>query len=167
MKRLLSIILPILFISFLHAHADNLKNIPQTVKQPDGTIFHCLGSGDEFYHYLHDENGFTIVMNPADGYFYYGIRDGEEVIPSVHKVNSIDPQTIGLKAFARISRRLYLERKEAFLAPLRMKGMTGAPTTGYVNQLSVYISFADDSIFSRSRESFFDEIGRASCRERV
>ncbi|MBT4408896.1 MAG: M6 family metalloprotease domain-containing protein [Bacteroidetes bacterium] len=168
MKRLLSIILPILFISFLHAHADNLKNIPQTVKQPDGTIFHCLGSGDEFYHYLHDENGFTIVMNPADGYFYYGIRDGEEVIPSVHKVNSIDPQTIGLKAFARISRRLYLERKEAFLAPLRMKGMTGAPTTGYVNQLSVYISFADDSIFSRSRESFFDAysaMGEPSLRD--
>ena len=44
---------------------------PVTVEQPDGTVLELLASGDEFYNYLHDEDGFTIVQNPRTGYFVY------------------------------------------------------------------------------------------------
>ncbi len=155
MKRILAFCLSVILIGSL-SFADNLKNIPQKVTQPDGSVFHCLGSGDEFYHYLHDENGFTIVMNPEDGYFYYGKRVGEEVVPSRYRVNSVDPVSVGLSAYARISERLYRERKDEFMAPLRTKGLTDAPTTGQVNQLSIYISFADDSVYQTPRANYFN-----------
>ena len=33
----------------------------------------CFITGDQYGRRLHDENDFTIVMNPEDGYFYYAI----------------------------------------------------------------------------------------------
>ncbi len=150
-------LLSLLALIGFQAFADKLTNIPQTVTQPDGSVFHCLGSGDEFYHYLHDANGYTIVMNPADGFFYYGKRVDEDVVPSSYRVGSVDPASTGLPPYARISKRLYQDRKEAYLAPMRMKGMDDAPTTGQVNQLSIYISFADDSVYATPRQAYFDD----------
>lgn len=138
------------------ARADHLTNVAMTIEQPDGTKFHCLASGDEFYNYLHDSKGFTIVLNPEDGYFYYGIRQGDEVIPSKYLANTVNPADVGLIPGAKISENLYRQKREAFLAPMSMKGMTDAPTTGQVNQLSIYISFADDSIFETPRAEYFD-----------
>ena len=38
---------------------------PQTIVQPDGSIIECFGTGDEFYNWLHDENGYTIIQLPV------------------------------------------------------------------------------------------------------
>ena len=133
-------------------YAAYLENVPQTIKQPDGEVIHCFASGDEFYHWLHYENGFTIVLNPDDGFFYYGIRRGEEVVPSDYIVNSVDPASVGLTSGAKISKSLYQERKNEFMRP--MKSFKDAPTTGQVNNLVVYIAFADDSVISRPRSYY-------------
>lgn len=129
-----------------------VENIPQTIKQPDGKIIHCLGSGDEYYHWLHDEKGYTIVMNPADGFFYYGIRSGETVVPSGYIVGTVNPGHIGLEKGVKISERLYAERRDKFETPL--KSTQGTPTKGLVNSICIYISFADDSVFTRDRLYF-------------
>ncbi|MCK5820693.1 MAG: M6 family metalloprotease domain-containing protein [Bacteroidales bacterium] len=155
-KRLFFLLFFASLIMSQAARADHLTNVPMTIEQPDGTKFHCLASGDEFYNYLHDNKGYTIVLNPADGYFYYGIRQGDEVLPSKYLVNTVIPGEVGLIPGAKISENLYRQKREAFLAPMNMKGMTDAPTTGQVNQLSIYISFADDSIFETPREEYFD-----------
>lgn len=127
-------------------------NVPQIIKQPDGKIIHCLASGDEYYHWLHDADGYTIVMNPVDGYFYYGIRSGETVVPSGYLVGEVNPSRVGLEKGAKISERLYTERRNKFDTPL--KSVQGTPTKGLVNSMCIYISFADDSVFTRDRAYF-------------
>ena len=53
------------------ADAAYLCNVPVQVKQPDGTILSCLASGDEFYNWLHDKDGYTIMRNAATGFLVY------------------------------------------------------------------------------------------------
>jgi hypothetical protein len=51
-----------------------LRNVPLLLVQPDGTEFTCFASGDEFYNWLHDKNGYTIVRNPTTGYYVYASK---------------------------------------------------------------------------------------------
>jgi M6 family metalloprotease-like protein len=129
-----------------------VENVPQVITQPDGQVIHCFGSGDEYYHWLHDADGYTIVLNPDDGYFYYGIRKGELVVPSRHAVGKVDPSKAGLAKGARISERLYYEKRAQFTS--RLKSTMGTPTRGRVNAVCIYISFADDSVFQHDRHYF-------------
>ncbi|MCX6226026.1 MAG: M6 family metalloprotease domain-containing protein [Bacteroidia bacterium] len=144
--------------------ADNVVNVPQTITQPNGKIINCLGSGDEYYHRLHDANGYTIVLNPKDGYFYYGIRSGETVVPSKYVAGTVNPANVGLEKNAMISEQLYAERRAKFQAPL--KAVMGTPTKGLVNSLCIYISFADDSVFTRNR-AYFKEMWEATDKSSV
>jgi len=64
-----------MFISFLFillniGIANNFKDMPITLVQPDGNIINCLISGDEFYQRLHDNQGYTIIQDINDGYYY-------------------------------------------------------------------------------------------------
>ena len=38
-----------------------LTNISVVLVQPDNSELHCLTSGDEYYSWLHDENGLPII----------------------------------------------------------------------------------------------------------
>lgn len=168
MKRFLLLLVVFSLLTPSLTFADRLYNVPKIIEQPDGTKINCLASGDEFYNYLHDKNSFTIVLNTLDGYFYYGKRVGDEVVPSKYLVNSVDPASVGLTPGVKISESLYRQKRDAFLAPMKMKGMSGAPTTGIINQLSVYISFSDDSIYSTPREDYYDDyqaMGQSSLRD--
>ncbi|MFA5815266.1 MAG: M6 family metalloprotease domain-containing protein [Bacteroidales bacterium] len=144
--------------------ADNVENVPQTITQPNGKIINCLGSGDEYYHRLHDANGYTIVLNPQDGFFYYGIRSGETVIPSRYVAGTVNPASVGLEKGVKISEQLYAERRAKFETPL--KSVQGTPTRGLVNTLCFYISFADDSVFTRNRK-YFKEMWSATDKSSV
>lgn len=124
-----------------------IENMPHRLIQPDGEIIDCFASGDEFFNYAHDENGFTIIVGD-DGYYYYAMQKGEEVVPSSYRVNTVDPAIVGLAPGARISERLYQERRQALEVPLERSG-TRAPHTGLMNNIVVYIRFADDSPFTR------------------
>ena len=68
-----------------------LLDIPLTLTQPNGDVFECFTSGDEFYHWLHDSDNYTIVQSKIDGYYYYASDIQGEIIPSDYIVNSIDP----------------------------------------------------------------------------
>ena len=146
------ILLAFCLVLSIHVFADNVKNVPQVITQPNGKIINCLGSGDEFYHWLHDADGYTIVMNPQDGYFYYGIRSGETVIPSKYIAGTVNPASVGLEKWAKISEKQYAGRRASFDTSL--KSVKGSPTQGQVNSLCIYISFANDSVFTRDRKYF-------------
>ena len=64
---------------------------PQTITQPDGTVIHCFATGDEYYNWLHNQEGFTIIQNHQDGYYYYAVLDGDQLVPSTFKAGTIDP----------------------------------------------------------------------------
>ena len=67
MKRLLLLVL--FACSAIFAQAAYLENVPVTLVQPNGDTLRCFATGDEFYHRLHDAQGFTIVQDHTTGYY--------------------------------------------------------------------------------------------------
>ena len=65
------------------AYSAYLRDIPMTVYQPDGIEINCFASGEEYYNWLLDEDGYTIIQSQSDGYYYYAVKDGEELKPSL------------------------------------------------------------------------------------
>ena len=130
-----------------------LNNIPILLYQPDGTMFECLVSGDEFYNYLHDINNFTIIQNEHDGFYYYAKKNSDDVIPSQFLVNSINPSIEGLEPNVFIDKDIYYSRRNSRLASFEMRD---APSIGTINNINVFIRFSDDNEFQNSR-SYYNE----------
>jgi len=60
-----------LFCAVFSMQAAYFKDVPRVLVQPNGDTVHCFITGDEYYNYIHDENGFTIIQNVHTGYFVY------------------------------------------------------------------------------------------------
>ena len=70
----------LLSINSTNVSAAPLYNIPQTLIQPDNTEINCFASGDEFFNYCHDADGYLIIKNDETGYYTYAqIIDGDIV----------------------------------------------------------------------------------------
>ena len=123
-----------------------LRNIEIQLTQPNGQVIHCFASGDEFYNYLHDAQGYTIVKGEG-GYYYYAMHDkAGNVVPSSYVVDSVDPAAVGLKPHVLISEKEYLERREAREQYVKQPQKTSRETNhGRYNNLVVFIRFAGDS----------------------
>jgi len=138
-----------LFFSF-PVHAAWLKNQQVTVKQPDGTQLHLLATGDEFYNWLHDAAGYTIIQSETDGYFYYAVLSNDQLVPSSYKVGLADPATKDLQvgtnisAEQRLAIRSYMEQEMRFVEPNRAFDRA----IGTLNNLVIYIRFADQEEFT-------------------
>ena len=143
----------LIFISIHIVFGAYLKNIPTTLTQPDGEVFNCLASGDEFYHYLHTEDDYTIIQNREDGYFYYAIKSNEKLIPSIYKVNSIIPSNIGIEKKLMIPFDEYKKRRDSFLKNIPKRD--DAPSIGTINNINVFIRFEDEEEFTNPR-SYYD-----------
>lgn len=146
MKRLLILISLVCCCFF--AQAAYLENVPQRCIQPNGDTLYCFASGDEFYHRLHDKDGFTIVQDPQTGYFVYATKEGGRIVPTPHIAGRVDPESVGLKAHVAISADEWRARKEKMLAPTH-RNITHTPnkqgTTQNINNLVVFIRFAEDN----------------------
>ena len=68
-----------------------------TVTQPDGSQLTLYASGDEFYHWVHDKDGYTVLQG-EDGYCYYAEKnDMGELVPSpflVGKTSIVDTKLV-------------------------------------------------------------------------
>ncbi|MDD4821548.1 MAG: RICIN domain-containing protein [Bacteroidales bacterium] len=161
MKKLFSFLFLLLLPLLLMAAP--LKNMPVRLTLPNGEILNCLASGDEFFNYLHDADGYSIVKGD-DGYYYYALRaEGNNLIPSDYKVGTIDPKQISaLKSGSLISGATYenLRKTSPYLMPdgtnrtvARSMGQVAASSTyliGNTNVLVYYIKLADDDKFTKS-----------------
>ncbi|HRW99286.1 MAG TPA: hypothetical protein P5280_07335, partial [Cyclobacteriaceae bacterium] len=150
MKQVLIIVLLALPLAMFAAY---LEDIPSQVSQPDGSLLSLFASGDEYANYLHDANGYTIIQSPTDGFYYYAILSGGEPVPSVHRVGSLDPASLGIPKRINISKAAYDAKKALMKAP--EKRNEKGPNTGTVNNLNIFIRFADQSEFELPR-SFYD-----------
>ena len=128
-----------------------LKNIPTTLTQPDGKHFSCFASGDEFYHYLHTEDGYTIVEDKNDGYYYYAIKNNEILIPSKWKVNAINPKDAGIKKNLFIPFDEYKKKRDFYFKDIPKRD---APSIGTINNINIFIRFEDEDEFTNSRENY-------------
>lgn len=147
-------ILMILTLTITLLQAAYIQDQPQQIMQPDGTVINCLASGDEFFNYLHDAAGYTIIQD-ADGWYYYAVQDAGDVVPSRYVVGQIEPSTTGLQPYAKISRETYLQRKARMEE--HISNTTRVPTIGSFNNLVVYIRFADQTEFADPRSFFWDK----------
>ncbi len=148
---LISVLLLILTI----VRAAYFEKIPYTITQPDGKTISCFVTGDEFYNWIHDDKGYTIIQAP-DGYYYYAEQNGDLLQPSKYLVNSVDPASVGLSKWAKISKTEYQRRHDAMFS-YKKESKTGpskAPLSGTMNNLVVYIRFSDDAEFTTPRQDY-------------
>jgi len=61
-KFLISILVVILGITS-YLTANSVKKLPYQAIQPDGKVIDIFVTGDEFYHWLHDGDGYTVVQD--------------------------------------------------------------------------------------------------------
>ncbi|MBQ6772324.1 MAG: T9SS type A sorting domain-containing protein [Bacteroidales bacterium] len=135
------------FGAMLCVIAAPLKNVEVRLTQPDGQVFNCFASGDEFYNYLHDANGFTIVKGEG-GYYFYAMHDSQgKVVPSPYLINSVDPASVGLSPYVKISPEEYQQRRQAREQHIKrpQKPANRELNHGIYNNLVVFIRFAGDT----------------------
>ena len=125
-----------------------LNNIPVTLQQPDGTKLMCLTTGDEFYVRIHDENNYTVIQSQKDGYYYYAQFINNEVRPTNFRADQPIPFGINLERGVKISKADYFQYRHDFIS--RGRGRD-APTTGIINNINIFIRFAEESEFGTSR----------------
>jgi len=147
-------ILLIMCFCLASVHAAYLRNIPMTVTQPDGTILQCLASGDEFFNYLHDENGFTIIQHPQTGYYVYAENRDGKLVATEFVAGRIDPAAKGLKPYALISPKEWMARRQAWQEPAKPhQNRDYEPNHGTLNNIGVFIRFSDDAQLANSYAS--------------
>jgi M6 family metalloprotease-like protein len=137
----------LLCIGFLAARAAPLWFVPQHLIQPDGTTLNCYASGDEYYNWLHDANGYTIMQDPLSGYYVYALKAGDELLPSSLLPGRANPEACGLLPWLSVS----ADRKQMLRRQMeRASGetMAAAPPTGTINNIVVFIRFFDESEFT-------------------
>ncbi len=147
-------IIPFLITAQLWATWFN--DVPQSITQPNGRVIECFASGDQYYHRLHDENGYTIVLNPENGFFVYAGRDANNIVPSEHIVGESDPISLGLESNIVLSQAEYLDKRNRFESQVSRDGRD-APTSGVIEQINIFIKFADDPDFPNPR-SYYDDV---------
>ena len=129
--------------------------IPRTIRQPDGEILECFISGDQYSRRIYDINNFTIVHNEENGFFYYAQEDSNgNLIASTIIAGRGNPRSIGLEPGYSISKEDYNRKKEIYHQGELLRDNRDAPNTGEINQINVFIRFADDPEFPDDRSTY-------------
>ncbi len=77
-----------------------------TFTNPDGSTIQVRGSGNQYYAVFETLDGFTVVKDPATGFYKYAklSDDKNELVPMDARVGEVDPQSLGLRPHIRIRR---------------------------------------------------------------
>lgn len=132
-----------------------LRGVAVHVKQPDGTVLSCLASGDEFYNWLHDKDDYTILRDPATGFLVYADKVDGRLVPTGFVAGRTEAQTLE-QAGIRKKLRDDPDVRTMRVAAAEDAPVVNAPQTGTINNLVVYIRFADQEDFT---EAFVDGVG--------
>ena len=108
----MKLIILILLFNFFYAH--KIDNVPITLVQPDESIINCFASGDQYYQWVHDMNGYSIIQNERDGFYYYATKVNGQIVPSEYVVDAINPERVGLDKNILIDRKVYLDKRNSY-----------------------------------------------------
>lgn len=157
-------LLTLIFILPLFVSGAWLNFEPQTITQPNGGVIECFATGDEFYNWLHDENGYTIIQNHNDGYYYFASLADGKLEASTYLVGIIDPAEVGLEPWVNIS----TDKMQALRAAFYKNQMPSKPqiigytspddiqNEGVLNNLVVYIRFSDQTEFTEDTMAYYN-----------
>lgn len=144
--------LVVLAVAPASARAAYLEYVPQTIEQPDGTVIECFASGDEFYHYFHDADGYVIVRDPRDWAFVYADKVGGKLVPTPCRVGACDPHTLGVAPHL-LPEPQELQARTAVMA-MPEPAPQGAPRFSTLTNVVVFVRFADQTEFPTPLSSY-------------
>ncbi len=155
-----------------------VSNMPVARIQPNGDTLHCFVTGDEFYHRLHDADGYTIIQNHKNGWYVYAdIRWNDdhtdwELVPTTLIAGQSNPATAGLHANLIASpTTVDALHKQWEIPPQYALDNKSASQSkeirnhGKINNIVIFIRFADDTVittpYSVIRDMFNDSSANA------
>ncbi|MCL1875799.1 MAG: putative Ig domain-containing protein [Synergistaceae bacterium] len=176
-KLLIKLTYHLLIITFLLLmlstviYAAYLRNVPVSLTQPNGDVINCFATGDEFFNYLHDENGYIIIQDPKTGYYTYAQLDDAgkimasgEIVTTTGYYNDPNSAVYSQKAAKNIGIKLedidfsvnsdlireFYEPVDKRLSPQSLVnasgiGITGPTKSGTITNVIVMICFAGDN----------------------
>lgn len=133
-----------------------LRNAPVTVIQPSGEKLALYASGDEFYNWLHDQAGYTIIQDGDSGYYVYAKDDGGRLVSSGLVVTA-DLQSsqrsleaLAIPKYLQVAPELRPKPSAIFPqgSPANPEQILQAPHTGTLNNLVIFIRFAGEAEFT-------------------
>lgn len=129
---------------------------PFEVTQPDGTNITLYIRGDEYFHWLEDANGFTVVE--SNGVFSFATLDRQQNLrPSDWRVGAVDPTSVGLAPKTLPSLEARLQRRQILSQIAAGDGGVGAVAggaSGSTKNIVIMMRFADH--FNRTLPSNSD-----------
>jgi M6 family metalloprotease-like protein len=135
-----------------------LRDVPQRLVQPDGEILECFASGDEYHNWLHDAMGFTILRDPASGYYVYADEIAGALVPTGYIAGRVDPAAAGLQPGANIDAEVVLRRREAFNGKMARderfdfgglgKSAAASASRSELHNLVVFLRFSDEDEYT-------------------
>ena len=152
----------------LESKAAPIFNAPAVRIQPNGDTLHCLLSGDEFYHRLHDAEGYTIIQNPRTGYWVYADTKTEnggrrtendkhwQVVATNYVAGTVDPASVGLSPNVGVDRETWSKLQHRYDVPAwaqRPQTKTSGRNHGTLNNIVIFIRFSDETEISTSLSS--------------
>ncbi|HRP01301.1 MAG TPA: M6 family metalloprotease domain-containing protein [Candidatus Kapabacteria bacterium] len=160
MKLLLYYLL-IVIITVNISFSAYLSKVPQTVNQPDGTILNCYATGDEYFNRLHDANNYTIIQN-EQGWYVYADLLNDNFVATSYIPGKDNPAANGLKSGLIYSPEKLLSFRNKFSTPSKPNitqknkdGLLSSKNKGVLNNIAIFIRFADESGFTQST-TYFD-----------
>ncbi len=124
-----------------------LKNVPQTLTQPDGSTLKCFATGDEAYHWLHDANNFTIIRDTVTGYYVYAAKEGNKLVATSLIAGKSNPSR-KLQSGLNIEPAQVASLSETLFAVPAFKGSNSVNTTGTLNNIVIFVRFNDQAEYS-------------------
>ena len=164
---LIGIFVVVTVLSFLVTRPVNaapIVNLPVTVTQPDGTKLNLFATGDEYYNWLHDAQGYTIIQDPVSGYYVYADLVSGILAPTRFVAGRVNPALAGLRPYMNISPEQMGQRRQHFLAQTKQASgeIKNAPHSGTINNLVVFIRFSDEAEFTDATSIYTDMLNNSS-----
>lgn len=114
---------------------------PFTVQQPDGTTITLKVRGDEYYSWLQDPNGYTVVRD-GERYVYAQLGAKNELVPTKLVVGKDNPAKLGLQPNLRSPAGLAAGQAKRNARTAKATGVVNS-AIGTVRNLVILCKFAD------------------------
>lgn len=138
----------VLLLMAATAMAMPVTNMPAMRIQPNGDTLRCWVSGDEFFHRLHDAQGYTIVQNVKTGEFVYADLSNGLLVPTEYVPGKVNPAQVGLRPNLIPGRRELQRLHHAWDIPPQYQAdapKTSGANHGTLNNVVIFIRFNDES----------------------
>jgi M6 family metalloprotease-like protein len=148
MTRFINIIIAILLGANILFSAP-IKNLPIKLIQPNGKEINCFVSGDEFFNYIHDEQGYLIIYNDDSKYYCYGVQEKDKFYATQLIVGENEPISGIVSKGIDYSTLNIQNLREKFVTD-KVTEEIAAPKTGVIENVVVFIRFAGEPEFNQT-----------------